>query len=113
MSYNKYGNKKTEIDGYKFDSLREKNRYCELKLLVKAKKIYQLDLQPRFELQRGFEDGLGKKHRKIEYVADFAYLDANKGKFIVEDVKGMKTEVYKLKKKLFLYKFPNYIFCEI
>lgn len=101
QSYSKYRAKKAKVDGIKFDSKREANRYCELKLLEKANEIRNLELQPRFLLQDKFVDKHGKTHRKIEYVADFMYVDKD-GKKIVEDVKGMMTDVYKLKKKLFL-----------
>lgn len=55
MKYNKYGNIKTVIDGIKFDSKRESERYLELKLLEKAGEISDLKLQPRFILQHGFK----------------------------------------------------------
>lgn len=98
---NKYNAKKIKIDGHTFDSKREAERYCELKLFVKAGEIRNLELQPRFLLQDKFVDKQGNKHRKIEYVADFLYID-KLGRNIVEDVKGVLTDVYKLKKKLFL-----------
>lgn len=101
QSYSKYRAKKVEVDGIKFDSKREANRYCELKLLEKANEIRNLELQPRFLLQDKFVDKHGKTHRKIEYVADFLYINKD-DKAIVEDVKGVMTDVYKLKKKLFL-----------
>lgn len=101
QSYSKYRAKKTVVDGIKFDSKREAERYCELKLLEKAKEIRNLELQPRFLLQDKFKDRHGKTHRKNEYVADFMYINKDDKK-IVEDVKGMMTDVYKLKKKLFL-----------
>ncbi|MDD6906583.1 MAG: DUF1064 domain-containing protein [Finegoldia magna] len=101
QSYSKYRAKKAEVDGIKFDSKREAERYCELKLLEKAKEIRNLELQPRFLLQDKFKDKMGTTHRKIEYVADFMYVDKDDKK-IVEDVKGVMTDVYKLKKKLFL-----------
>lgn len=98
---NKYNAKKTIVDGHPFDSKREAERYCELKLLEKAKEIRNLELQPRFLLQNKFKDKQGNTHRKIEYVADFMYVDKD-GKTVVEDVKGVLTAVYKLKKKMFL-----------
>lgn len=113
QSYSKYRAKKTVVDGIKFDSKREAERYCELKLLEKAKEIRNLELQPRFLLQDKFKDRNGKTHRKIEYVADFMYIDKD-GKKIVEDVKGMMTDVYKLKKKMFLKIYDDqYEFREI
>lgn len=112
-NYSKYRAKKTIIDGIKFDSKREADRYCELKLLEKAKEIRNLELQPRFLLQDKFKDKMGTTHRKIEYVADFMYIDKDDKK-IVEDVKGMMTDVYKLKKKLFLNLYDSeYDFREI
>lgn len=98
---NKYNAKKRTIDGHNFPSKREAERYCELKLLLKAGEIRNLVLQPRFLLQEEFIDKNGVKHRKIEYVADFLYIDKD-DKAIVEDVKGVLTEVYKIKKKMFL-----------
>ena len=95
---NKYRNKKAQIDMYVFDSVRESQRYKELKLLERAGEISNLELQPRFLLQDSFKKN-GKTFRKIEYVADFMYLE--NGKTIVEDVKGLQTDVFKLKHKIF------------
>lgn len=111
--YSKYNAKKTIVDGHPFDSKREAERYCELKLFLKAGEIRNLELQPRFLLQDKFKDKTGTTHRKIEYVADFMYVDKS-GKTVVEDVKGVLTDVYKLKKKMFLKKYDNqYDFREI
>ena len=99
----KYHNKITEIDNIKFDSKKEANRYRELKLLEKGKQIVGLELQPRYTIQIAFTDSDGVRHRKIEYAADFTYYDKKFDTQVVEDCKGMRTEVYKLKKKLFLY----------
>lgn len=108
----KYKAVKTEINGIKFDSKKEARRYKELKILEKADEIKSLELQPRFLLQEKFKYN-GKTIRKIEYIADFRYID-EKGNTVVEDVKGMKTEVYKIKKKIFLKKYgENLIFKEI
>lgn len=104
---NKYNAKKVVVDGITFDSKREAARYKELKALERVGKIDCLDLQPRFELQESFKHD-GKTVRKIEYVADFKYLDVALEKWVVEDVKGMKTDVYKLKKKLFLHKYGSF-----
>lgn len=102
----KYHNKRTTVDGITFDSKKEARRYVELKMLEKCGAISQLVLQPRFELQESFKKS-GKAHRKIEYVADFMYRDNKKSVTVIEDIKGMRTDVYKLKKKLFEYKYPN------
>ena len=100
----KYGNKKVLIDGIKFDSMAEGRRYKELKLMQRAGIIKELELQPRFLLQESFKKN-GKTYRKIEYSADFRYIE--NGKIIVEDVKGKETEVFKLKHKLFEYKYKD------
>lgn len=100
----KYRNKKVQVDMYVFDSIAESKRYKELALLEKAKKISNLQLQPKFLLQKSFRKN-GKTYRKIEYIADFMYLE--NGQVIVEDVKGMETEVFKLKRKLFEYRYPT------
>lgn len=99
--YSKYNAKKITIDGHDFPSKREAERYCELKLYLRAGEIRNLVLQPRFLLQDEFFDKNGVKHKKIEYVADFFYID-KAGRNVVEDVKGVLTEVYKIKKKMFL-----------
>lgn len=104
MAYRKYKAKKVIVDGITFDSKKEARRYQELKLLERAGVIKDLALQPRFLLQEKFEYK-GKTEEKIEYVADFKYLDTKTRKTIVEDVKGFKTETYKLKRKIFLKQY--------
>lgn len=99
---NKYRNKKTVIDGIKFDSKAEGNRYMELKLLQRANKIQNLELQPKFLLQESFKKN-GKTIRKLEYIADFKYIE--NGQVVIEDVKGVETKEFKIKKKLFEYKY--------
>lgn len=105
---NKYGNIKTEVDGIKFDSKKEANRYQELKVLKSIGKIENLKLQPRYELQPKYRIN-GRNIRNLEYKADFEYVDRKTGEIITEDVKGMKTPVYKIKKKLFEYKYNREI----
>lgn len=100
----KYRNKKTVVDNIKFESNLEATRYKELKLLQRAKQISNLRLQVPFLLQEGFKKN-GTTHRKIEYIADFVYEE--NGQTIVEDTKGMKTETFKIKQKLFEYKYPE------
>ena len=99
---NKYKNKKVVIDNILFDSKKEANYYTYLKLLQNAGKIKNLELQKKFVLQDKFNLN-GKTHRAITYVADFVYED-EKGMHIV-DTKGYRTEVYKIKKKLFAKKY--------
>lgn len=108
----KFGNRHVEIDGIRFDSGKEARRYNELRLMERAGKIENLELQPRFILQESFKRN-GETHRKIEYVADFRYIED--GKQVVEDVKSVITKkhpVYALKKKLLFKKYPDIIFLE-
>lgn len=106
----KYHSRKTEIDGILFDSAKEANRYCELKLLIRAGEISDLYLQPTFILQEDFDKN-ERHYRAITYKADFQYRQ--NGKWVIEDTKGFKTEVYKIKKKLFEKVFPDYTIKEI
>ena len=98
----KYHSKKVTVDGIEFASKKEANRYTELKLLEKQGYIKDLELQKQFELQPRFKKN-GKTYRPITYIADFVYLDLRTNKNIVEDVKGFKTDIYKLKLKMFEY----------
>jgi len=107
----KYHNKPVEIDGYKFDSIAESRRYQELRLLQTAGDISGLVVHPRYVLQEAFKYGMGIE-RAITYIADFAYC-CNSGWTVVEDVKGAKTEVYKIKRKLFIRKYPKFQFVEV
>lgn len=108
--FSKYGNKKTIIDGITFDSKKESERYLVLKDMLMHDEIEDLQLQPKFLLQDSFKYN-GKTEKKIYYIADFTYK--REGKLVVEDVKGKKTDVYKLKRKLFLYKYTDIDFREV
>ncbi len=90
----KYNAVRTEVDGITFASKKEAKRYSELLLLQKAGVIHDLTLQPKFPLRA---DGGGKVG---DYVADFSYVDTVTGAGVVEDVKGVLTPVYRLKKKM-------------
>jgi hypothetical protein len=94
----KYGNKKLYVDGIEFASKKEANRYLELKILERAGKIHDLQTQVPFELIPK-QDG----ERVCKYVADFVYFDNETGQKVVEDTKGLKTDVYIIKRKLMLY----------
>lgn len=109
-SYNKYGNRKKEFDGHKFDSKLELKRYKELKLLEKAGIITNLELKPKYTLQEGFSYK-GEKFRPIVYTPDFRY--EKNGKTVVEEVKGFPDTAYIIRKKLFLYANPDVDFVEI
>jgi hypothetical protein len=109
----KYHNKKIVKNGLKFDSKKEYDRYYELSMLEKAGVITDLTLQPKYLLQKAYKYK-DTTIRAIHYIADFSYL--LRTKLIIEDVKGFKTDVYKLKLKLFLKTIKdneNTIFKEI
>lgn len=102
----KYRNVKTEVDGIVFDSGKEAMRYGELKMLEQTGEIHELALQVPFRLD---VDGV----HVCDYVADFVYYPTpdpspngraqfGEGRMVVEDVKGKRTEMYRLKKKLML-----------
>ena len=87
----KYGAIKTKVDGFVFASKREAHRYSELKLAECNGDIFNLELQPKFPLIVN-----GKK--VASYIADFRYTEH--GQVVVEDSKGFRTAVYRLKKKI-------------
>ena len=103
---NKYRAIRTTVDGIAFHSKREAARYLELKLLERAGEISDLVLQPRYPLMAPLTTGTiagalrGKDYPVIgHYVADFAYYDERIGERVIEDVKGMKTAMYRWKAK--------------
>ena len=105
MNFNKYHAKKIKtVDGV-FDSQKEYKRWNVLKVLQRSKKISNLERQVKFELQPSFKLN-GKTIRGISYYADFVYLN-EEGDQVVEDTKGFRTPVYKLKKKMFEYKYQT------
>lgn len=108
----KYHNSKVTVDGITFDSKKEAQRYTELKMLQKSGVISNLTLQPEFVLIPAFKKN-GKAYRKTVYKADFSYFDHDIGKTVVEDVKGFKTDVYKLKKKLFEHIYKDLSLVEV
>ena len=109
----KYRAVKTTIDGVTFDSKKEAARYVELKLCEKYGYIANLELQPKYVLINKFTTQSGEKIRELAYVADFRYVDTSTGSTVVEDVKGMKTDVYKIKRKLLLWRYPDIDFREV
>lgn len=107
LPVNKYHNKKTCYKGEAFDSEREKNRYIELLLLQRAGKIRDLQRQVRFELIPTQKKDGEKTEAKCSYIADFVYI--KDGQMVVEDSKGFKTDVYKIKRKLMIEKYGIWI----
>lgn len=103
----KYHNKKVECDGIIFDSAKEKNYYCELKILRMAGEVIDFERQVTFELQPKFRHA-GKTERAIKYIADFV-IKYKDGRTVVVDTKGFRTKEYLLKRKMLLYKYPDMI----
>ena len=108
MSYNKYKNKKTIIDGFKFDSEMESHYYLYLKQLKEIGEVVDFVLQPTYLLQEGFNLN-GKRIRPITYKADFKVIYKD-GHEEVIDVKGKLTEEFKIKRKMLLYKYRDITF---
>lgn len=111
---NKYNAIKTESDGIEFDSKKEARKWQELKMLERSGLIKDLQRQVRFILQDEYVNNQGKKIRPISYIADFCYYDVKRKKNIVMDTKSSatRTPVYLIKKKMFEYKYKEYIFIE-
>ena len=103
---NKYHN--TKINGY--DSIKEYSRGLELRQWQKKGKISKLEKQKIFVLQESFKNNQNKTIRSIKYIVDYFYIE--NGIEVAEDVKGFKTDVYKIKAKLFQKKYPNIKFIE-
>ena len=101
----KYNNKKAVVDGIVFDSRDESLYYQALKDLKSKGSIKDYELQPKFLLQESFVKN-DKKYRAINYIADFKVIN-NDGSFYIVDVKGMLTTEFKIKMKLFNYKYPD------
>lgn len=119
----KYGNRKVTVDGIEFDSQKEARRYCELKLLQRAGRISELQLQREFELipaqyetfprfgknGRRLQDGKRCIEKSCTYKADFAYKE--NGQLVVEDTKGYRDPAsagyakFVIKRKLMLWRY--------
>jgi hypothetical protein len=100
----KYHNKPCEADGYKFDSLAERSRWHELQLLSRAGAIGAVTVHPVYVLQEAYRHG-GRMVRAINYEGDFCYRED--GVLVVEDVKGVITQVFSIKRKLFEFRYPD------
>jgi len=98
----KYKNIRITIEGIKFQSKKESKRFLILKEMESKGLIEGLQLQVRYELQPTFKLD-NETIRGITYIADFVYTE--NGKLVVEDCKGFRTDIYKLKKKMFMYKY--------
>ena len=98
----KYGNRKTTWNGVEYDSAKEARRAAELRLMQRAGIISDLREQVKFELIPAQRRD-GKTERPVNYIADFVYTE--NGETVVEDVKGMRTKEYIIKRKLMLWEF--------
>ena len=101
---NKFNARKVVVDGHSFDSAAEGRRYASLAALERAGKIAELELQPRF-------DCVVAGVKICAYIADFRYR--RDGTAIVEDVKGVRTALYRLKRKLAEACHPGLVITEI
>ena len=105
---NKFGARKTIIDGITFDSKHEAQRYAELKLLWRAGEIQDLQLQVPFELIPAQKKDGKVIERAVKYIADFVYIAHDKDGWsrVVEDAKSpaTRTDAYKIKRKLMLWR---------
>lgn len=103
----KYGAVPRRVDGHHFASTFEAQRYGQLRMLERGGRIKSLQLQPRFELRaEGADVGT--------YVGDFSYYEVERpAVLVVEDVKGVETALYKLKRAIFLAQHPEIDFREI
>lgn len=103
----KYNSYTVTINGISFQSIMESRFYLRLLEMKATGQVKDFELQVTYELQPKFKDKItGKTVRAITYIADFVVTDAN-NKVMVVDVKGKETDVFKIKKKLFRYKYPD------
>lgn len=107
MKVKKFHAFKAIINDIEFDSLMESKFYVYLLDLQRYGEVKSFELQKTFELQPKFKDNFsGKTIRAIEYIADFV-VTLKSGQVVAVDVKGIETVDFKLKKKMFQYKFPD------
>lgn len=103
----KYGSFKCEINNIIFDSIMEARYYVYLLDQKAFGKIKSFDMQIAYNLIPSFKDKYtGKTNRKTDYIADFV-VTSKDGSQMVIDIKGKKTEIFKLKEKLFRYTYPD------
>lgn len=106
----KYGAKRTQGGDVSFPSKLEADRYCILRQMEKSGEISHLERQPEFKLTvNGVDCGT--------YLADFRFFtrptNTTRGEFVVEDCKGFKTDIYKLKKRLVEAIYPGVKIVEV
>jgi hypothetical protein len=99
LKESKYHNRKVTVDGITFDSVKEASRFQELRMLERAGEITGLVRQQKIELIPKT-----KLYRACYYVCDFIYFDKRENKTIYEDVKGVRTKEYLLKRKMLYWR---------
>lgn len=90
----KYRNRVVEVDGHRFASQKEANRYLELQMLQRSGEIKGFGIQPSFYLSEG-----------IRYMPDFIVCGKD-GRIWLEDTKGYRTKDFNIKQKLMIEKYP-------
>lgn len=100
----KYHNKKVKFRGITFDSVKERDYYLYLLDREKRGEVRHINRQYKFEIIPSFTTPAGEKIKAITYLADFYFYDRTRKAWRIIDVKGYKTDVYRLKKKLLAYK---------
>lgn len=107
----KYHSRKVVVNGITFPSRLEGERYQQLLLLQKAGEISHLQLQPEFQIYKGWIDPeTGEKHKSRFYIGDFMYIDMRSHVWVVEDTKGVETDVFRLKWEYVQSEYPDYSF---
>jgi predicted nucleic-acid-binding Zn-ribbon protein len=103
----KYQSVECVVDGITFQSRLEGRRYPQLKLMEQSGEIHDLQLQPEFLIQEAVKDPYThKKLKPIYYTGDFIYVDS-KGQKIAEEIKGYMTELFRVKWKLVIPRYPK------
>jgi len=101
------------VDGIRFDSRAEMNRYLQLRMLERSGRIRDLERQVPYVLVPKYRRRNGSLCRGVTYRADFRYFDIVTDKEIVEDVKGAITEGYRIKRALLEWRYPELNFVEV
>lgn len=102
---NKYGSKKCQINDITFDSMLEARFFLHLLTIQELGKTTLIETHPKFILQEGFKKN-DKRIYPIHYNADFKVTYSD-GTTAIYDTKGRETADFKIKKKLFFYKYPD------
>lgn len=105
----KYNSKQTIVNGIKFPSILEADRYQQLLLLLRAGEIANLKLQVEFVINQAYTDAeTGERMRSVVYIADFVYFDMRTKRTVIEDTKGIETAVFRNKWRQIKELYPQY-----